>query len=142
MMYEILLYMAGRPYEITTIMTDTSKDPMSLLKPSAPGEEKKWYEVEPAEGHRFLGEVLQLKSRREIIRFIGTGTRSREEIERQFGLAESVAEVHLFLLEKAVVIEKTEGGYRLTPIGAAYLENFRQFAPNTKRDTNFTDHQP
>ena len=115
---------------------------MSLLKPSAPGEEKKWYEVEPAEGHRFLGEVLQLKSRREIIRFIGTGTRSREEIERRFGLAESVAEVHLFLLEKAVVIEKTEGGYRLTPIGAAYLENFRQFAPNTKRDTNFTDHQP
>jgi hypothetical protein len=110
-------------------MTDPSIDPMSLLKPSAPGEEKKWYEVEPAEGHRFLGEVLQLKIRREIIRFIGTGTRSREEIERRFGLAESVA-------------EKTEGGYRLTPIGAAYLENFRQFAPNTKRDTNFTDHQP
>ena len=112
-------------------MTDPIKDPMSLLKPSAPGEKKKWYEVEPAEGHRFLGEVLQLKTRREIISFIGATTRSRQEIERQFGLPASVAEVHLFLLEKLVVIEKTDGGYRLTPIGAAYLENFQQFAPET-----------
>jgi DNA-binding transcriptional ArsR family regulator len=117
-------------------MSDPSIDPMSLLKPSAPGEEKKWYEVEPAEGHRFLGEVLQLKTRREIISFIGAATRSREEIERQFGLPESVAEVHLFLLEKVVVIEKADGGYRLTPIGAAYLDNFQQFAPKTGKEAS------
>ena len=42
-----------------------------------------------------------------------------------------MAEVHLFLLEKVVVIEKADGGYRLTPIGLAYLENFQQFAPET-----------
>ena len=117
-------------------MTDPIKDPMSLLKPSAPGEKKKWYEVEPAEGHRFLGEVLQLKTRREIISFIGAATRSREEIERQFGLPESVAEVHLFLLEKVAVIEKADGGYRLTPIGLAYLDNFQQFAPETGKEAS------
>ena len=119
-----------------SIMTDPSIDPMSLLKPSAPGEEKKWYEIDPAEGHRFLGEVLQLKARRDIISFIGAGTKSREEIERQFDLPESVAEVHLFLLEKAVVVEKTDGGYRLTPIGVAYLDNFQQFAPQTGGDAS------
>jgi len=106
-------------------MANPSNNPLDLLKPSAPGEEKKWYEIEPAEGHRFLGEVLQLRSRREIIRFIGSGTKSREEIQRQFGLQESVAEVHLYLLEKASVIEKTGEGYRLTPIGDACLKSFR-----------------
>ena len=71
-----------------------------LLKPSAPGEDKKWYEGEPAEGHRFLGEVLQLRTRREIMKFIGQETKTKEEIEKTFGLSESVAEVHLALLER------------------------------------------
>jgi len=35
-------------------MANPSNNPLDLLKPSAPGEEKKWYEIEPAEGHRFL----------------------------------------------------------------------------------------
>jgi Bacterial regulatory protein, arsR family. len=101
---------------------------IDLLKPSAPGEDKKWYEGEPAEGHRFLGEVLQLRTRREIMKFIGQGIKTKGEIERTFGLSESVAEVHLALLEKAVIIEKFCEGYRLTPIGIAYLKNFEDFA--------------
>jgi len=76
-------------------------------------------------GPQVPGRGSAASSRREIIRFIGSGTKSREEIERQFGLQESVAEVHLSLLEKAGVIEKTEEGYRLTPIGDACLKSFR-----------------
>ena len=99
-----------------------------LYKPSAPGEDKKWYEVEPTEGHRFLGEVLQLRIRREILKYIGLGIKPKGEIERTFGLNESVAELHLALLEKAEVIEKVGDGYRSTPIGIAYLKNFEDFA--------------
>ena len=107
---------------------------LDLLKPSAPGEDKKWYEVEPAEGHRFLSEVLQLRNRREILKFIGLGIKIKGEIVRQFGLTESVAEVHLVLLEKAMVIEKVGDGYRSTPVGIAYLKNFEDFASETSKD--------
>lgn len=107
---------------------------LDLLKPSAPGEEKKWYEAEPAEGHRFLGEVLQLRNRRKILKFIGLGVKTKEEIERTFGLNESVAGVHLALLEKALVIEKVGEWYKSTPIGIAYLKNFEDFASEPNRD--------
>ncbi|MDD4651703.1 MAG: hypothetical protein PHQ34_05680 [Methanothrix sp.] len=101
---------------------------LDLFKPSAPGEDKKWYEVEPAEGHRFLGEVLQLRNRREILKFIGRGIKTKREIEMILGFIESVAEVHLILLEKAMLIEKVSDEYRSTLLGIAYLENFEDFA--------------
>jgi hypothetical protein len=104
----------------------------ALLKPSAPGEDKKWYET--TEGHRFIGEVLQLRNRRKILKFIGLGVKTKEEIERTFGFNEIVAEVHLALLEKVLVIEKVGDGYRSTPIGIAYLKNFEEFASEPSRD--------
>lgn len=113
---------------------DYNQSGPNLFKPSAPGEVKKWYEAEPAEGHRFLGEVLQLRNRRKIMKFIGHGMKTKDEIEKTFGLNESVAEVHLSLLEKAVVIEKVGEVYRLTPIGIAYLKNFEDFALEPSRD--------
>jgi len=118
---------------IVAVMT-VDQSLLDLLKPSAPGEEKKWYEVEPAEGHRFLSDVLQLRNRREILKFIGQGIKTKEQIMRNFGLNGSVAEVHLVLLEKAMVIEKAGDGYRSTPIGIAYLKNFEDFAPETGKD--------
>jgi hypothetical protein len=113
---------------IAMMNIDYDQSGPDLFKPSAPGEEKKWYEGEPAEGHRFIGEVLQLRIRREIMKFIGCGIKTKVEIERNFGLSESVAEMHLFLLQKAVIIERVGDGYRSTPIGNAYLKNFEEFA--------------
>jgi predicted transcriptional regulator len=107
---------------------------LDLLKPSAPGEDKKWYEVEPADGHRFLSEVLQLRNRRRILKFIGSGIKTKGEIMRTFKLNETVAEVHLVLLEKAMVIEKAGDGYRSTPIGIAFLKNFDDFTSETSKD--------
>ncbi len=104
----------------------------NLCNPSSPGEDKKWYEA-GSEGHRFAGEVLQLRIRREIMKFIGSGIKTKGEIERTFGLNEGLAELHLALLEKAVMIEKVGDGkgYRSTPIGIAYLKNFEDFAPKS-----------
>jgi hypothetical protein len=112
---------------------DYDKSESDLCKPSEPGEDKKWYEA-GSEGHRFAGEVLQLRVRREIMKFIGPGIKTKEEIERAFGLNESMAELHLALLEKAVMIEKVGDGFRSTPIGIAYLKNFEEFAQKSGKD--------
>lgn len=113
---------------------DYDQSESDLCKPSAPGEDKEWLE-NGSEGHRFLGEVLQLRIRREIMKFIGPGIKTEEEIERAFGLNESMAKLHLALLEKAVMIEWIGDGdrYRSTPIGIAYLKNFEDFAPKPSR---------
>lgn len=101
-------------------------------EPSAPEVDKEWWE-NGSEGHRFAGEVLQLRIRREIMKFIGTGIKTREEIESVFGLNESMAKLHLALLEKAVMIERVGDRYRSTPIGIAYLKNFEDFASKSSR---------
>lgn len=85
----------------------------------------KWWET--SEGHRFAGEVLQLRIRREIMKFIGSKVRTRQEIERAFGLPENLAELHLALLEKADMIEEIDGFYRSTTLGSAYIKNFEAF---------------
>lgn len=85
----------------------------------------KWWET--LEGHRFAGEVLQLRIRREIMKFIGSEARTRQDIETVFRLKENLAEHHLALLEKADMIEGTNGVYRSTTIGTAYIKNFEAF---------------
>ena len=87
--------------------------------PAATGETKWW---ETAEGHRFALEVMQLGLRRQILKFISGGMKSREQIEREFHLRADQAEYHLSMLEKALVVERGEGGYRATPTGILYLE--------------------
>lgn len=74
---------------------------------------------------------MQLRMRRDILKFIGQGIRTKGEIESTFKLSQSVAEVHLNLLEKAILIEKKAEGYRSTPIGIAYLKNFESVVSET-----------
>ncbi len=114
---------------------DFSQNEPELCKSSAPGKDKEWWE-NGSEGHRFAGEVLQLRVRREIMRFIGSGIKTREEIGHAFELSKSMVELHLALLEKAVMIEKVSDGkgYRSTPIGIAYLKIFDEFAPKLVSD--------
>jgi hypothetical protein len=86
-----------------------------------PGREAKWWET--AEDHRFALEVLQLPLRRRMLRFIGLRQRTPGEVASEFGIKPELAEYHLALLEKALVIEQAGGGYRSTPTGKAYLEH-------------------
>ena len=83
-------------------------------------------------GHRFVGEVLQLRIRCEIMKFIGLGVKTREEIALAFGMKEHISELHLSLMEKAEMIEQTDLGYRSITIGTAYLKNFEAFAESSK----------
>lgn len=85
----------------------------------------KWWET--SEGHRFAGEVLQLKIRRAIMKFIGSEARTRHEIETAFGLKENLIELHLAMLKKADMIEEIDGSYRSTVLGSAYIKNFETF---------------
>jgi len=83
--------------------------------------EAKWWES--AEDHRFALEVLQLRLRRKMLSFIAGGVRSSEQIAKELKIAASPAEYHLHMLEKALVIEQTEGGWRATTTGLLYLKN-------------------
>ncbi|MCX6678266.1 MAG: winged helix-turn-helix domain-containing protein [Methanothrix sp.] len=78
---------------------------------------------ESAEDHRFALEVLQLGLRRKMLRFIAGGMRSNEQIAKELDLGVTLAEYHLQMLEKALVIERAEGGWRATPTGLLYLKN-------------------
>lgn len=113
---------------------DYDQNGLDLTELDVPEENKKWWET--SEGHRFAGEVLQLRVRREIMKFIGTGIKTRMEIERTFGLSEKVAGVHISLLEKADMIEKIDEGYRSTIIGIAYLKNFEDFSSEIQQGSH------
>jgi len=66
--------------------------------------------ISSPEGHRFAGEVLQLRIRRKIMKFIGSEIKTKGVIERTFGLSKNTAELHLALLEKAAMIERVDDG--------------------------------
>lgn len=83
-------------------------------------EASRWWES--AEDHRFALEVLQLGLRRKMLSFISGGVSSSEKIAEELGLSVSLVEYHLQMLEKALVIERAEGGWRATTTGLLYLE--------------------
>ncbi len=80
----------------------------------------RWWES--AEDHKFALEVLQLRLRRNILKFLGQVTRAGDEIEKEFGLSAEQAKYHLAMLEKGLVVEHVDGGYRSTLTGRLYLE--------------------
>jgi hypothetical protein len=83
--------------------------------------QNKWWES--AEDHRFALEVLQLGLRRKMLSFIAGGMRSNDQIATELDLAAFLAEYHLHMLEKALVIDRAEGGWRATTTGLLYLKN-------------------
>jgi predicted transcriptional regulator len=83
-----------------------------------------WWES--AEDHRFALEVLQLPLRRKMLCFIDGEVRSNEQIAKELDLGVALAEYHLHMLEKALVIEHTEGGWRATTTGLLYLKNVEE----------------
>lgn len=83
--------------------------------------EPDWWEA--AEEHRFALQVLQLRLRRKMLGFIAGGTKSNEQIAKELDLGAALAEYHLQMLEKALVIEQTEDGWRATTTGLLYMKN-------------------
>lgn len=95
---------------------ENSKPNLPDISPS----EAKWWES--AEDHKFALEVLQLRLRRNILKFMDQEIRTRDEIEKKFGLGTELAKYHLEMLEKGLVIEHVSDGYRSTLTGRLYLE--------------------
>jgi predicted transcriptional regulator len=92
--------------------------------PSDEKDEARWWES--AEDHRFALEVLQLPLRRKMLSLIASGVRSNEQIEMELHLGVPLAEYHLQMLEKALVIERVEGDWRATTTGLLYLKNVEE----------------
>jgi len=80
-----------------------------------------WWET--AEDHRFALDVLQLGLRRKMLMAVLRSCTSLSQIEREFDLSPAQAEYHLRMLEKALVVKETAGGWIATPTGILYLEN-------------------
>lgn len=91
---------------------------LNLIKTSS--DQAKWWET--AEDHRFALEVLQLPLRRRILRYVADGSKKIEQIEKEFKLSATQAEYHLAMLEKALVVEREQGGFNVTSTGLLYLE--------------------
>jgi hypothetical protein len=92
----------------------------SDIMPSDKKNEAKWWES--AQDHRFALEVLQLPLRRKMLKIIAADMKSNEQIAMELALSETLAEYHLQMLEKALVIERAEDGWRATPTGWLYLK--------------------
>ena len=80
----------------------------------------KWWES--AKEHKFALEVLQLRLRRNILKFLGQEPRTIEEIEKEFGLSTEQARYHLEMLVEGLVVERIGDGYGPTLTGRLYLE--------------------
>lgn len=88
--------------------------------PAEKKNEAKWWEG--AKDHRFALEVLQLPLRRKMLSLIADGMKNDDQIAKELDLGEALAKYHLQMLEKALVIELAEGGWRTTPTGQLYLK--------------------
>lgn len=83
--------------------------------------ETRWWEG--ADGHRYALEVLQHPLRREMLRLIAGGMKDGEQIAVRLALPVFRAEYHLQMLERALVIEPADGGWRISPTGELYLKH-------------------
>jgi predicted transcriptional regulator len=88
--------------------------------PSEKKNEVKWWEG--AKDHRFALEVLQLPLRRKMLSLIAGCMKNDDQIAKELDLGKALAKYHLQMLEKALVIEQAEGGWRATPTGQLYLK--------------------
>lgn len=89
------------------------------MPPEKIDQDRSW---EGPEGHRFALEVLQLSLRRRMLQLVAGGMKDAGQIGEALKLSPSLAGYHLSMLEKALVIERFEEGWRATSTGRLFLE--------------------
>jgi predicted transcriptional regulator len=86
------------------------------------GEDMESICIEHGDLHKRELIALDLEIRKEILDFIGLEQKRIKEIGEKLGLNNNDLNAHLFLLERAMLIEQEEGCCRLTPRCIAYLD--------------------
>ncbi|MDD1732379.1 MAG: ArsR family transcriptional regulator [Methanothrix sp.] len=89
------------------------------MSPDETSQDRGW---QGAEGHRFALEVLQLPLRRRMLRLMASGMNAAQQMGAELNLSSPLVEYHLSMLEKALVIERHEAGWRVTSTGLLFLE--------------------
>ena len=89
------------------------------MSPDVTSLDKGW---QGAEGHRFALEVLQLPLRRRMLRLVASGMNAARQLGAELNLSSPLVEYHLSMLEKALVIQRHEAGWRVTSTGLLFLE--------------------
>jgi predicted transcriptional regulator len=78
--------------------------------------------MEPGYLRRQEEAALEDEVRRDILDLIGLDLVRIKVLEEEMELKEQDLKNHLVMLEKALLVEQEEGGYRLTPRCIAYLD--------------------
>ncbi|MDD1730899.1 MAG: hypothetical protein CG440_1773 [Methanosaeta sp. NSM2] len=89
------------------------------MSPDETSQDRGW---QGAEGHRFALEVLQLPLRRRMLRLMASGMNAAQQMGAELNLSSPLVEYHLSMLEKALVIQRHEAGWRVTSTGLLFLE--------------------
>ena len=89
------------------------------MSPDETSQDRGW---QGAEGHRFALEVLQLPLRRRMLRLMASGMNDAQQMGAELNLSSPLVEYHLSMLEKALVIQRHEAGWRVTSTGLLFLE--------------------
>ena len=79
-------------------------------------------EVRPGELYRLEQVALQDEIRREILEQISLDLVSIKHLQEEMDLKEQDLDSHLAMLERALLVEREEESYRLTPRCIAYLD--------------------
>ena len=83
--------------------------------------------IELGDLHRQELAALELNIRREILDFIGFELKRMKEIGEELCLDDEELRGHLFLLERALLVEQEDSLYRLTPRCQAYLDEAKGY---------------
>jgi len=87
--------------------------------------EKIW--LKPGQIHNLEKSALDDKMRLDILDLIGLDLKRLDELQDELELSEQELNMHLKLLEEAMLVECDGGGYRLTPRCLAYLDQFHYY---------------
>ena len=79
--------------------------------------------IDHKEDHRRAYRTMMNQTRRELLKFIGTSTRTLEQIKSNFQEDESQIRYHLSMLEQLFYIMNTKSGWKATPRGIGFLNN-------------------
>ena len=67
--------------------------------------------------------TMMNQTRRDLLRFIGTNIRTRDQVKNEFEPEAEKLEYHLSMLEQLNYIMNTETGWKATPRGIGFLNN-------------------